>query len=539
MIQGYAGATEAFTIPAGTLAALNALTRETQSTLFMVLAAAFSLLLGRYAGQNDVCLGTPIANRNRSEIEPLIGFFVNTLVLRTDLDGNPRFVDLLAQMRSTILAAYEHQDLPFDQIVDIIKPERSTSHPPLFQAMLALQNTPMEDQSLPGITMRPLVAQTATAKVDLRLAAIETDGALSCFIEYKSDLFDATTIARMGRHFNCLLAAIAADPYRHVDALPMQDTAERQAIMALWDQVQPGFSQLADDDLLLPGIAHHVLDLFERAAIRHASCPALAHEARTLSYAQLDRHANQIAHALIQSGIGPGAVVALLLDDPVQHIAAMLGILKAGAVFVSLSAAYPVQRLTDMLAVAQPAAILSLPVQAALLDTLYRDAIQPPMVALDALDALPTARVRVAVAADAPCYLYFTSGSTGRPKAVLGRSRGLAHFIQWEIDSFGIDADSRVSQLTIPTFDGAAPRNPHRLPGYRAPAMTRSAQMLRREINHGNAHVGSCRSRCGEDALSSPAATHRSRRCRATRPVRRGRVRALAGGTAGTAIAPA
>ncbi|SMC29902.1 amino acid adenylation domain-containing protein, partial [Andreprevotia lacus DSM 23236] len=459
VVQGYAGATHDFTINAETGTALNTLARDTQSSLFMVLAAAFNVLLQRYSGQHDICLGTPIANRNRDEVEPLIGFFVNSLVLRTDLEGNPSFKALLLQVRQTTLDAYAHQDLPFDQVVELLKPERSTSHAPLFQVMLALQNAPMDALDLPGLTLKPATASTATAKLDLRLAVFEHAGTLMCSVEYKTDLFDSATIERLGRHFTCLLAAIAADPACPINALPLHTPAERAATIAAWDQLQPGFSQISDNNLLLPLAANNVLDLFEQTAQQTPVHPAVEYDGRQLGYRELDQLANRIAASLAAQGCQSGQIVGLLLQDPLAHLIAMLGVLKAGAIFVSLSPSYPLQRLRDMVDVATPQWLISQQAHDELRQQLHADGESPGCLLLDQYgsaiidDATIPAWSRTPVAADAPCYIYFTSGSTGKPKAVLGQTRSLAHFIQWEIGEFNLNTNSRISQLTIPTFD--------------------------------------------------------------------------------------
>ncbi|WP_035060990.1 non-ribosomal peptide synthetase [Andreprevotia chitinilytica] len=458
LVQTYAGATHNFTIAEATTTTLYALSRTTQSTLFMVLSAAFNVLLQRYSGQNDICIGTPIANRNRDEVEPLIGFFVNSLVLRTDLEGNPTFTELLQQVRQTTLAAYNHQDMPFDQVVEILKPERSTSHAPLFQVMLVLQNAPLDELNLPGLTLKPATATTATAKLDLRIAIFEHAGMLTCSVEYKTDLFDAATIERLGRHFTCLLDAVATNPEQRITQLPLQTPAERAATLAIWDQLQPGFSTSTDSDLLLPLAANNVLDLFERAVNADAASVALLHEDREITYGVLDILSTQIARGLTRQGSVQGQTVGILLDDPILHIVAMLGVLKAGGVFAALSPAYPTQRLNDMIDVVAPTWLISQAEHAALIDALYPNTPKPGLLQLDeygevvgGVAATQTPPIRVAP--DAPCYVYFTSGSTGKPKAVLGRVQGLAHFIQWEIAEFGITADTRISQLTIPTFD--------------------------------------------------------------------------------------
>ncbi|HZX27069.1 MAG TPA: condensation domain-containing protein, partial [Telluria sp.] len=224
-MQSYRGTISTFEIPAETLAGLHALGAREQATLFMTIAAAFNILLARYSGQSDVCIGTAIANRNRAETEDLIGFFVNTLVLRTQVDGSQTFADLLRAVRATALAAYAHQDVPFEQLVEVLRPQRQLSYAPLFQVMLVLQNAPLE-MRLPGLVLEPVNGDSGTSKFDLTLNLAEQGGKLVGTIEYSTDLFDASTIERMARHFTNLLAAAAETPEKRVDSLPMLDPSE-------------------------------------------------------------------------------------------------------------------------------------------------------------------------------------------------------------------------------------------------------------------------------------------------------------------------
>ncbi|MFC5743664.1 condensation domain-containing protein, partial [Dyella tabacisoli] len=237
------GAMLPFAVPAALVSDLQALGRQTQSTLFMTLSAAFNVLLARYSGQSDICIGTPIANRNRTEIEPLIGFFVNTLVLRTEVNLSLGFTELLKQVRTNTLDAYAHQDVPFEQLVEALQPERHASYTPLFQVMLVLQNAPMDELALPGLAMKLLDSEGATAKFDITLNLTEAQDGLQGGFEYSTDLFEASTIERMAGHFMNLLQAIVADPGRAVGELPMLGEAEREQLLYAFNpvaQVQPG-----------------------------------------------------------------------------------------------------------------------------------------------------------------------------------------------------------------------------------------------------------------------------------------------------------
>ncbi|MES2295468.1 MAG: amino acid adenylation domain-containing protein [Pseudomonadota bacterium] len=469
-IQSHRGTSLSFDVPASTLAGLYALGRRTQTTLFMSLTAAFSVLLARESGQTDICIGTPIANRNKAEIEGLIGFFANTLVVRSQIDSAASFESLLLQVRDTLLDAYAHQDVPFEQVVDAVAPLRSPSHAPLFQVMLILQNAPVDALELPGLTLQQIDSDIATSKFDLRLAFWEHEGALHGSVEYSTDLFDAATMQRMGSHLSCLLAAVAANPGAIIGELPLLDPQQKQLLLRAWDSYQPSFTRIADADLALALGANNVLELFAQSVRAAPTAIAVEWGEQRFDYAQLDARANQLANALRASGAEAGSIVAILLEDPVAQIVATLGVLKAGAVYASINAAYPQQRIGDIMALITPQCLVSqapcasrvaqlLSTQANVRHLLLLDTPSCPF-APTGIEGLREHDVRTAatidpavwVAPDAPCHIYFTSGSTGTPKAVLGRTQGLAHFIEWEIEALGLDAGTRASQLTNPSF---------------------------------------------------------------------------------------
>ena len=450
--QGHAGASYSFFLDASIMQGLRILAQREQSTLFMVLASVFSILLGRYAAQTDVCLGMPIANRTRAETEPLIGFFLNTLVLRTEIDESESFVSLLRQVRQATLEAYDNQDLPFEQLVDALKPDRSAAYSPLFQVMLILQNTPIEALELPGLALRPAPLELGTSRTDMRLSVTESVQGLACAVEYRTDLFDEGRIAALAQHMERLCQAILADPHCRVGALTMCSAEEARAIAAYWDRLMPDHARLADRDLLLELPWENVLDTVAQALARDGQAPAIRYLGQALSYAELDRRSNRLANALMAAGVIKGSNVALLLADPVQQIVALLATLKAGAVFTCLNPAFPQQRLAGLFDIVEPACVVTEHGISALPASW---AGRVPALLIDAaeLEKHSDKAPQIGTGPDDPCYLYFTSGSTGTPKAVLGRIRGLAQFIQWEITEFGLDQSTRVSQLTIPGFD--------------------------------------------------------------------------------------
>ncbi|MCP2012453.1 condensation domain-containing protein, partial [Duganella violaceipulchra] len=318
-VQSYRGAMLPFTVPATLTAGLHAVGEQAQSTLFMTLNAAFAVLLARYSGQTDICIGAAIANRNRSEIESLIGFFVNTLVLRARLDANPAFTDLLQQVRRTALEAYAHQDVPFEQLVEAMKPERHMSHAPLFQVMLVLQNAPMGTLALPGLILQPVASDSMTAKFDLTLNLTEEAGQLLGSFEYNTDLFDQTTIARMAGHFTRLLEGIVAGPGARIEELPLLSDSERQQLLVGFNATQADYPQ---DQL--------IQQLFEAQAAANPEAIAVVYEETSVSYGELNARANRLAHTLIGLGVQPDDRVAICVERSVEMIVGLLGILKAG-----------------------------------------------------------------------------------------------------------------------------------------------------------------------------------------------------------------
>src|SRR5437762_6890693 len=260
----------------------------------MVLLAAFEVVVGRWAGKRDVAIGTPIANRNYIETEGLIGFFVNTLVLRMKWEDNPSFKEFLGRVRETVLGAYEHQDLPFERLVEELRPERDLSRNPLFQVMFALQNAPQRPLELPGITLRPLDIDRSAAQVDLTLHVWETAEGLSGSFEYTSELFEESTIARMATHWRSLLEGMIASPERCVWELPLLGEAERRQVLTEWNQTAAEYQR--------DSCVH---ELFEAQAERTPQAIAVRFEGQRLTYQELDRRSNQLAHHLRKLGVGP------------------------------------------------------------------------------------------------------------------------------------------------------------------------------------------------------------------------------------------
>ncbi|WP_346949909.1 amino acid adenylation domain-containing protein, partial [Dyella sp.] len=443
--QGQDGAALAYALPAELSAKLQALSRKSQGTLFMTLCAAFNVLLARYSGQNDICIGTPIANRNRSEIEDLIGFFVNTLVLRNQVDLSAGFTDLLKQVRATTLDAYAHQDVQFEQLVGAVQPERHTSYSPLFQVMLVLQNAPL-NLALPGLELELVPHETVTAKFDLTLTFSEGPQGLYGSFEYNTDLFDRATIERMGEHFANLLQAIVAEPERPLGELPMIGEAE-------YRQLVYGFNDTAKAYPRVTAETNTLHQLFEAQVARTPEHVAVVYENRSLTYAELNAQANRLARHLRHLGVGPDVLVGLCTERSIEMIVGLYAIEKAGGAYVPLDPTYPSDRLATIVEDAAPAAILTL--------THLRHAAPAipglPVLCIDG-DAASWAMEDAGnpVNATQPgdlAYVIYTSGSTGKPKGVGIDHRGIVNRLEWMQEAYPLTAADRVLQKTPFSFD--------------------------------------------------------------------------------------
>jgi amino acid adenylation domain-containing protein len=441
-VQSHRGATQRLNLPPALRGDLEALAQQEGASFFMALLAGFAALLARYSGQVDLAVGSPLANRNRAEIEGLIGFFVNTLVLRVDLGGDPTMRELLARARETALGAFAHPDVPFESLVDELHPERDLSYSPLFQVMLVLQNASPQELSLPGLELERLEIGTRTAKFDLTVLMEEWTGGLSTAFEYASDLFDGSTIARMAEHFRVLLAAASASPERRFSELPLLSAAEAQQLLLEWN----------DSGEVAERAAVCLHELFEAQAARTPDALAVIGPGERLTYRELDRRADRLARRLRRLGIGPEARIGLCPDrlSP-DMVVAQLGILKAGAAWVPLDPAYPRERLAFMLADARAALLVTaerwLP---ALPET-------GPILCLDrersALAEESAAGPSRAAGAGDLAYVIYTSGSTGRPKGVAIEHRSPVALVRWAVEAFAPGELAGVLASTSICFD--------------------------------------------------------------------------------------
>jgi amino acid adenylation domain-containing protein len=441
----YRGAVQRFTVPAEVLEALKALARRHEATLFMVLLAAFKVLLMRYTGQADVAVGTPVAGRDRAELEGLIGYFVNTVVLRTDLSGEPSFEELLGRVRQTALQAYAHQELPFETLVADLSPVRELGRNPLYQVTFQLNNQPEADLRLADLNARTEPLDAALSKFDLSASIAESGGALQGLLEYSTELFDAATMQRLARHFEVLLAGIATQPLDAIGALPLLDAQERHRILIDWNDTARPYPQ----DLCLH-------QLFEQQAARTPDAVAIVDEGsgQSISYAQLNVTANQLASYLISSGVCVGNHVAVCLPRSPDVVIAMLAILKAGATYVPMDPEYPVERLRYMLEDCEAKVILT---QASLQEMFADTGLQQVLLDRDCdnLARLPARKPAVAIGAEAAAYVIYTSGSTGRPKGVGVLHRGICNHVFWIVEALQVGAADRVLLKTSISFDAS------------------------------------------------------------------------------------
>jgi amino acid adenylation domain-containing protein/non-ribosomal peptide synthase protein (TIGR01720 family) len=440
-IASYRGASQSVVIPKPLSQKLQALSQRCGVTLFMTLLAAFQTLLYRYTGQQDICVGSPIANRNRSETEQLIGFFVNTLVLRTQLEGNLSFQKLLARVREVTLGAYAHQDLPFEQLVEALQPERSLSHQPLFQVMFALQNAPMPELELPGLTLNSLEIDIATAKFDLTLSLSESEQGLVGSLEYNTDLFEADTITRMLLHFQILLEGIVADPQQRLLDLPMLTATERQQLLVEWNHTQVDYPK---------DVCIH--QLFEAQVEQTPDTVAVVFGDEQLTYRQLNERANQVAHYLRSLSVKADTLVGICVDRSLLMAIGLLGILKAGGAYVPLDPAYPSERLAFMLNDSQASVLVTTQQMLTALPDRSTQVVQ-----LDgdwaAIAQMNTMNPNSQVTAKHLAYVIYTSGSTGQPKGVLIAHQGLVNHCVAVTKQYGLQSSDRILQFSSISFD--------------------------------------------------------------------------------------
>ena len=441
--QSFSGARQAICLSESLTAAVNELSKREGVTPFMTLLAALQTLLYRYSGQEDVVVGSPITNRNRTEVEGLIGFFVNTLVLRTDLSGNPTFKELLLRVRAVCLGAYAHQDLPFEKLVQELQPDRDLSRHALFQVMFVLQNTPRHISALPGLSIERIDVDAGASKFDLTLGLAERDQKLNGFIEYSTDLFDGPTIERMAGHFQVLLEGIVAHPDRPISTLPLLTEAERHQLLIEWNNTELDFPRDAC-----------IHELFEAQVERTPEAVALEFEGKQLTYRELNTQANELAHYLRSLGVGPEKLVGICIERSLQMVIGLLGILKAGGAYVPLDPADPKERVAFMLEDTQASVLLT---QRSLMKSLPNHCAK--IVCMDAdwevIDHESESCPPLEITAENLAYVIYTSGSTGRPKGVPISHRALCNHIAWTQRAIPLTPTDNVMQKTPLGFDAS------------------------------------------------------------------------------------
>ncbi|MDQ0418594.1 amino acid adenylation domain-containing protein/non-ribosomal peptide synthase protein (TIGR01720 family) [Croceifilum oryzae] len=436
-MQTHNGSTHTVVLPHSLRDKLNELSRQEGSTLFMTLLAGYQSFLSRYTGQEDIVVGSPIANRNYREIEGLIGFFVNTLVYRADLSGAPTFQDLLSQVRQKALKAYEYQDIPFEKVVEAVQPERSTSHSPIFQTMFILQNMKQEFPVRSGRRIAMVDSDNPIAKFDLSLMATETEEGLSISFEYNTDLFDVTTIERMAGHFENWLHEVSHQPQKPLHSLNMLSEAERERLLNTWNDTAMEMSQT--------GL---ICDEIETQVAKRPDAIAIVDQTREWTYAELDAQANQLAHVLQRKGVAPESVVGVYMSRSAELMASLVGILKAGGAYVVLDPLYPTSRLQYMIEDAGIQIVVTTAGQESLSE-------QVDTVRFEELSGESEVAPERDVKPENLAYIVYTSGSTGKPKGVMIEYRSLMNMVYWHQEAYQITGEDRATQIAGIAFDSA------------------------------------------------------------------------------------
>ncbi|MEC4811965.1 MAG: amino acid adenylation domain-containing protein [Scytonema sp. PMC 1069.18] len=439
-VATYKGATQSFELSKALSDALKALSQKEGVTLFTLLLAIFKVLLHKYTHQNDIVVGTDIANRNRVETEGLIGFLINTLVLRTKLSGNLTFRQFLTRVREVTLGAYDHQDLPFDKLVDILKPERNLSEMvPLYQVKFDLQLAQVEPLELSGLAVNSLVFDNKTAKFELRFNLLETERGLTGLVEYSTDLFDTTTVTHMIRHFQTLLEGIVANPQQRLSDLSLLSELEQHQLLVEWNETQVEYPQKC------------IHELFEAQVERTPNSVAVVFEDQQLTYTELNTKANQLAHYLRSLGVKPEVLVGICVERSLHMVIGLLAILKAGGAYVPLDPTYPQQRLAFMLSDTQVPVLLT---QQSLVEKLPDH--QAHIVCLDIdWDNIAQESQHNPInnsTINNLAYVIYTSGSTGKPKGVLGLHQGAVNRFHWMWEIYPFTKEEVCCQKTSLNF---------------------------------------------------------------------------------------
>ena len=439
--QTFQGEIQSFALSKNLSETIKSLSRQENVTPFMTLLAAFKLLLYYYTGEEDIIVGSPIANRNRTEIEKLIGFFVNTLALRTDLSGNPTFSELLGRVRKMTLEAHVHQDMPFDLLVADLHPERELNRQPLFQQMFVLQDTPIQTLEFAGVVLEPIEIHNGTSMFDLTLEMVDTERGLSGFFEYNTDLFDDSTITRMLEHFKTLLEGIVVNPEQRLSELSILTEVEQHKILVEWNDTEADFPKNSC-----------IHTLFETQVEQTPDAVAVAFNGNQMTYRELNQRANQLAHYLQKLSVGPETFVVICMERSLEMLVGILGTLKAGAAYAPMDPANPTKRLAFMLKdTGAPVLITQKHLQRnfpdhnghiVCLDSDWKNMVEEN-------DENP----RCNVAAENLAYVIYTSGSTGLPKGVLISHRALVNRCVTAAEYYALEPHDRILQFASISFD--------------------------------------------------------------------------------------
>jgi amino acid adenylation domain-containing protein/non-ribosomal peptide synthase protein (TIGR01720 family) len=417
------------------------LAREQGVTVFMTLLAALQVTLGKHAGQRDIAVGTAVANRNRSEVEGLIGFFVNTLVMRTQLKTDWTYAELLQQVRGVALDAYQHQDVPFEKLVEELQPERDLSRSPLFQVMLVLQNIRQQELRLPGIRLSGFTPAVEAPKFDLMLTLGESASGIVCSLSYASDLFERATMERLLEHFQLVLRAMAETPQRRIAETSLLTGAERQTTLLEWNRTSVDFAN------------KYVHELFAEQAARTPLAISVKYEQRQLTYQDLNLMADRVARTLREKGAGPESLTGICLERSLELPVALLGVLKAGSAYMPMDPGLPAERLRYMVQDSGAALIVCSAAEMEKLSGIGAEKLK--IEDLLAAGVAPEAHEKSLVSGDHPAYVIYTSGSTGEPKGAVLTHASLMNHMAWMQQAHPTGPDDRVLQKTVFTFDAS------------------------------------------------------------------------------------
>jgi|GEM_PF-597043 len=441
--QSFQGAFQNFTLSSADTETLKELSRQNGITLFTTLLAIFKVFLSRLTGQEDIVVGSPVANRNSQEFEEVIGLFINILVMRTDLSGDPSFVDLLQRVRQTVLGAQEHQELPFDRLVEALQPERDLSHAPIVQVLFVQLVKPPQSINLPGLVLKPQEVEAGTMRFDLSLSILEMEDGLGGRLEYDTNLFEPATASRLVQQFQTLISGVVLNPDQRISQLPLLTGVERHQLLVEW---QDTYVEL-DEDLLF-------LDLFEQQVESAGDRVALLFEELQLTYSELNRRSNQLARHLRQLGIGPGSLVALYLDRSPEMLVSLLAVLKTGAAYVPLDPGYPRERLKFILEDSRVAVMVT---QEHLAQEFSGDF---TVVSLERdweqISRQSEENLATSSSAEFLAYVIYTSGSTGKPKGVGISHCALINFLQSMRREPKLTEQDSLLAITTLSFDIAA-----------------------------------------------------------------------------------